>query len=107
MQAVGQHVDLRVGPFDELAVHPDEAVELIEGDGCHFIPPAGAQPARLSLLHSYPSKQLFCGQSLGRCRGERKLRENSAKAVFPCLFVRNRSKSLSKITSSRKLSQYG
>ena len=44
MQAVREHMDLRVRPFDELAVHPDEAVELIEGNGCHFNLPR-ASPA--------------------------------------------------------------
>ena len=35
VQAMGQHVDLGVRPFDELAVHPDKAVKLVEGNGCH------------------------------------------------------------------------
>ena len=44
VQAMGQHMDLGVGPFDELAVHPDEAVQLIEGNGCHGnLPRAGPQ----------------------------------------------------------------
>jgi hypothetical protein len=32
---VTEHVQLGVGPFDELAIHPDKAVKLIERDGCH------------------------------------------------------------------------
>jgi hypothetical protein len=38
---------------------------------------------------------------------KRKFGGNSEKSVFPCLFVRNQSKSLSKITSCHKLSQQG
>ena len=42
VQAVGQHMNLRVRPFDERAVHPDKAVELIEGNGCHVCLPRAA-----------------------------------------------------------------
>ncbi len=41
MQRVGQDVDLRVAPGHEHAVHPDLAVQLIEGN-CHRRPPVAA-----------------------------------------------------------------
>jgi len=44
---------------------------------------------------------------VGLQTGKRKSRGNSEESVFPCLFVRNRSKSLPKITSRNKLSQQG
>ena len=35
MQAVRQHMQLGVAPRDERAVHPDEAVALVEGQDTH------------------------------------------------------------------------
>jgi hypothetical protein len=38
VQPMGQHVGLRVAPRHELAVEPDEAVAVVEGNhrrGCH------------------------------------------------------------------------
>ena len=55
VQAMGQHVDLGVGPFDELAVHPDEAFQLVEGNGCHGNLPRAA--ARTSLVLLFVSRQ--------------------------------------------------
>ncbi len=52
MQAVGQHVNLGVRPFDEFAIHPDKAIELVEGNGCHDYLPRGA--ARTSLCFILP-----------------------------------------------------
>jgi len=35
VQSVSENVNLCVRPFDERAIHPDEALELIEGIRCH------------------------------------------------------------------------
>ncbi len=35
MQAVRQHMQLGVLPCDEFAVHPDEAITLVEGQNGH------------------------------------------------------------------------
>jgi hypothetical protein len=46
-------VNLGVRPFDEFAVHPDKAIKLIEGDGCHGNLPRAA--ARTSFWFSVQS----------------------------------------------------
>src|SRR5690606_30180385 len=35
VKPVRKHVNPGVSPFDELTIHPDIAVELVEGNGCH------------------------------------------------------------------------
>ncbi len=50
MQAVGEDVDLRVRPLHEFAVHPDVAVKLIEGNGCHADLPRTAVRTSLELF---------------------------------------------------------
>jgi hypothetical protein len=66
------------------------------------------QPARMSLVVAANRRKTAHLQTkLGLQTGKRKFGGNSEKSVFPCLFVRNRSKSLSKITSRHKLSQQG
>jgi hypothetical protein len=35
MKAMGKHVNLRIRPLYEFAIHPDEALKLVKGNGCH------------------------------------------------------------------------
>ena len=51
MQAMGQHMDLGVAPGHELAVEPEGAVALVEGDDVgHGIPFALARHAGQGLV---------------------------------------------------------
>ena len=43
VQAMGEHMNLGVRPVDEFAVHPDESVELVEGNG-HWATSRGLTP---------------------------------------------------------------
>ena len=49
VQAMCKHMDLGIRPFDELAVHPDKSVELVEGNGCHEYLPRATGPSVIVL----------------------------------------------------------
>jgi hypothetical protein len=104
MQAVRQNVDPGVGPFDEAAIHPDETVELIEGN-CHDDPP-GPPPALLVRDASACGRETSAStRKLCRWPREGKFNEVPDKAMRTRLFGRNCPKSLSKITILEKIRQ--
>src|SRR5262249_40061056 len=85
MQAVSEHVDLGVRPFDERTVHPDMAVELIEGNGCHFNLPRAA--ARISfVIHTKPLDGGVSAVNVGPSPREGKRAGKLRKGGFPLPF---------------------
>jgi hypothetical protein len=98
METMGQDMDLGVRPSDEFAVHPDMAVELVEGNGCHENLPRADAPDRCALT-------LLRLAQLAQTRG--KLKEVPGKSAPTCLFVRQLAKRLAKITSPCNLCQQG
>ena len=106
VQAVRQNMDFGVCPFDKFAVHPDEPVEFVEGNGCHWgnLPRAGAHS--IVDLSIQPGINEMRRPKLGALGHEGKLKEIPEKAVRACLFVRNSPKSLAKIIIGSKICQW-
>lgn len=79
-----QYMNFRIGPLDEPAVHPDESIQLVEGNSRHGILPGAGRPAQR--CHVALLSIRLEGDPRDACAEahRRKMRERRCRLAFSC-----------------------